>query len=204
MKTPTMVRRLIAVGLFAVLMVIPFYLASSSFTWDLHYATPLPTLFLLALAGCVGLVLTCMALNWRSLAGSRSYLMLSCTVCLALTFALGAFYFMEAFRDLANMHGTSLIQADNRHPYMIIATRDVDGIYNEGDYSKAVPIRQWERCALSGTQTCSESPRIAYMRCQSRQPLSVSEKHWGSFAVVPRENAPGVEPIESVNLCDAD
>lgn len=204
MKTPVLARRLIAVCLFAVLMIVPLYLASSSFTWNLRYSTPLPALFLLALAGCVGLVLTCMALNWRSLASSRSYLMLSCTVCLALTVALGAFYFMEAFRDIATMHRTSLIRADERHPHMVIATRDVEGIYYEGDYSKAVPIRQWERCVLSGTMTCSEKPRTAYMDCQSRGRLHVTERYWKDFALIPRENAPGVDPIKTINQCDED
>jgi len=203
-KTPVLVRRLIAVCLFAVLMIVPLYLASSSFTWNLRYPTPLPALFLLALAGCVGLVLTCMVLNWQSLASSRSYLMLSCTVCLALTVALGAFYFMEAFRDIATMHRTSLIRADERHPHMAIATKDVEGIYYEGDYSKAVPIRQWERCVLSGTMTCSEKPRTAYMDCQSKGRLHVTEPYWKDFALIPRENAPGVDPIKTINQCDED
>ena len=204
MKTPILVQRLIAVGVFAVLMIVPLYLASSSFTWNMRYGTPLPTLFLLALAGCVGLVLTCMALNWRSLASSRSYLMLSCTVCLAITVALGAFYFMETFRELAGMYRTSLIRADGSHPHMVIATMDVEGIYYEGDYSKVIPIRQWERCVLSGTMTCSETPRIAYMDCQSKGRLSVTEPFWKDFALIPRENAPGVDPIKTINQCDAD
>jgi len=58
MTTPILIQRLIAVCLFAVLMIVPLYLASNSFTWNMRYGTPLPTLFLLVLAGCVGLVLT--------------------------------------------------------------------------------------------------------------------------------------------------
>lgn len=65
--------------------------------------------------------------------------MLSCTVCLAITVALGAFYFMETFRELAGMYRTSLIRADVSHPHMVIATMDVEGIYYEGIIRRSSP-----------------------------------------------------------------
>jgi len=52
--------------------------------------------------------------------------------------------------------------------------------------------------------TCSETPRIAYMDCQSKGRLSVKEPVWKDFALIPREKAPGVDPIKTINQCDAD
>lgn len=183
--------RLLATGLFAVLTMAPLYLAFRHRPGALFTPTFLSGLFLLALLGCVVFALTCLAMHWRTIIRSRSYLTGFCAACLTITVALAALYGIESLKQLMETHTQTAVQADQRYPYMLIATKEAEGREAYGDSGAEIPIRQWERCVHGGTLTCSETPRIAYMRCQSKVLLAVTETHWGSFAFVPRDNAPG-------------
>ncbi|EKZ98340.1 MULTISPECIES: hypothetical protein [Cupriavidus] len=157
--------------------------------------------FLLALAGCAALALIYLLLYWRVIFRSRSIFIALAIFSLLITMALGAFYFVESIKYLAEVDQTRSVQTDLAHRHMLIATSDIDSIYSEGSYSESVPIAQWERCALNAV-ACSGEPRTAYMKCKSNMLLAVNERDWPSFALVPRENAIGASPLKSMRLCD--
>jgi hypothetical protein len=83
--------------------------------------------------------------------------------------------------------------------HMAITTRAVFASTSSDGPADKVTIARWQRC-LIGRELCDAKPRSAEVLCKSGV-VYVSEPDWGAFALVPEENAPGVEPLASMRLC---
>ena len=85
--------------------------------------------------------------------------------------------------------------------HMAIATRAVQGFTDaqQGPLTPAGTVHPWERC-LIGSVRCEASPRQVEMFCKAGV-MNVNEADWPAFALIPEENAPGVPPLKSMQLC---
>ncbi|MEN7528013.1 hypothetical protein [Cupriavidus sp. DL-D2] len=163
--------------------------------WD-----PMKDLLQLSLVVCSALTVATLSIYWRLMRRVRSFLVGTAMLSLVIALTTGMLYFTEALKFLAQAEMARSVQADSRHPHMLIATTPVESRYSDDD--RTGTIAQWERCAL-GSVTCSESPRMAYMKCRSGT-FSVPERQWPRFAPVPGENAAGSLPLRSTRFCAED
>ncbi len=86
--------------------------------------------------------------------------------------------------------------------HMAIATSKVQAFTDarNGRAKPSVIVAQWERCLIGSTH-CETSPRQVEILCKAGV-VFVNEADWPSFALIPQENSPGIEPLKSMQLCN--
>jgi hypothetical protein len=113
----------------------------------------------------------------------------------------GAFYVHSLHAEYRRLEALAPVQPMTDFFHMAIATRAIQGFTDaqRGPLTPMGTARPWERC-LIGSAHCEVSPRQVEMFCKAGV-MNVNETDWPAFALIPAENAAGVQPLKSMQLC---
>ncbi len=113
----------------------------------------------------------------------------------------GAHYVYSLHAEYRRLEALAPVQPMTDFFHMAIATRAVHGFTDalQGPLAPAGTVHSWERC-LIGSVRCEASPRQVEVFCKAGV-MNVNETDWPAFALIPEENASGVPPLKSMQLC---
>lgn len=113
----------------------------------------------------------------------------------------GAYYVHGLHAEYRRLEALVPVRPMTDFFHMAIATRAVQGFTDaqQGALTPMGTAHPWERC-LIGSARCEASPRQVEMFCKAGV-MNVNETDWPAFTLIPEENASGVPPLKSMQLC---